>query len=241
MNQAGDIDRLRALAVFTRKFSAMVEAGIRYLTCMRVLAEEAPAPYSEFCRSIPRVWEEDEYLPLSSAMEAAPDLFSTFYVKTIRWGEVGGIPDEPLSHLADLLEMPWRLPRAPGYIGEWAPLLLPVGAGFGDWCELSPRQRTMLLMLCCRTMGAMLSVGVPIILAGDVMAELLPANQREQFRVAYEPGLSGGKRASEVLEELGFAGPFISRMFRIGEEAGNLDVVLEKLAVCYEKQIGLEA
>ena len=42
---------------------------------------------------------------------------------------------------------------------------------------------------------------------------------------------------SETLEDLGFISPFLARMIRIGEESGNLDVVLEKAAVCYEREL----
>jgi hypothetical protein len=98
----------------------------------------------------------------------------------------------------------------------------------------------MLMMFCCRTLGMLLSAGVPLLHAVHVTAELLPANQQEAVCASFDSHIRSGRRIGEALQSIGVTSTFLLQMISIGEEAGRLDATLEKAAQCYEKQLELE-
>ncbi|HZO88282.1 MAG TPA: type II secretion system F family protein [Chthonomonadaceae bacterium] len=95
-------DSALALALFTRQFSTLVDAGLSLVRIMTILEQDAPPPFAAYATELREKLQEG--YPLSRIMGERPDLFSGFYVKMIRVGEIGGILEESLNYLADLLE-----------------------------------------------------------------------------------------------------------------------------------------
>ncbi len=238
-----ETSRVRALAVFTYQMSAMIDVGIRLANIMITLSKDAPAPYDEFCRHVPARWEQDDRLPFSAIMEDRPELFPEFYIKTVKCGEYGGVLELSYGALAEIFETLLRLWTARGCPAAWIDLLLlPATSGKHQWAELDSTERKLVLYLFCKTLGAMLSSGVPIVTAGEIAAEFLPFKEREYFASGLMEALRPGGRLSLFLEEVGFAPPFLVRMVSIGEEAkeagaGTLDAVLEKCALVYQREL----
>lgn len=90
-------------AVFSRQFSAMVNAGVGIVRCLSVMAEQATNP--KLRKILHAVGGEvQQGVSLSDAMRKHPQAFDQLYVSMIEAGEAGGILDEVLNRLAKLLE-----------------------------------------------------------------------------------------------------------------------------------------
>ena len=91
------------LVLFTRQMATLFRAGIPLVGILGSLAEQMENPRM---RKVVEKMRQDieDGLSLSEAMERHPSVFSDLYVSMIRAGEEGGIMDEILHRLADLLE-----------------------------------------------------------------------------------------------------------------------------------------
>lgn len=92
-----------AMAMYCRQLATLVDVGIPLLEALRILARRGSnkrlASVSGYLAR--RV---EEGVPLSVAMADHPSVFSPMFVGVVRAGEAGGILDESLRRLADLLE-----------------------------------------------------------------------------------------------------------------------------------------
>jgi type II secretory pathway component PulF len=231
-------DRWLALVLFTRQFSTMVDAGISLVRCLQILEQNAAPPYDEAARVIRSQVEEGHIL--SSLMAALPDQFTPFYVKMVRVGEVGGILEESLRYLADILEDAWSLSRQSRQVNRIAWLFFrtsqhPKYPPPEDWCELKNSQHTFLLMLFCRSLGMMLSAGVPPKMALEVASDLLPATQREAVRAVAQGDLT--ENVAGKLAAIGFLPSLVTQLMEAGESDGAFDQKMEKAALVYEREL----
>lgn len=91
------------LAIFSRQFATMINAGLSLLRSLDILADQTPnATFSGVIREIKTSVEKG--MSLSEAMQRHPKVFDRLYVAMIRAGEVGGVLDATLIRLADTLE-----------------------------------------------------------------------------------------------------------------------------------------
>lgn len=92
-----------AMAMYCRQLATLVDVGIPLLEALRILARRGSnRRLADVSGDLARRVEEG--LPLSSAMEEHRDVFSSMFIGVVRAGEAGGILDESLRRLADLLE-----------------------------------------------------------------------------------------------------------------------------------------
>ncbi|MGK7902879.1 MAG: type II secretion system F family protein [Hormoscilla sp.] len=99
---------VKDVAVFSRQFAAMVNAGVGMVRCLGVLTEECENP--KLKHALKKIsGEVQEGTNLSEAMGKHPTCFSDLYVAMVSAGEVGGVLDEVLNRLAKLLEDAARL------------------------------------------------------------------------------------------------------------------------------------
>ncbi|MBC6472072.1 MAG: type II secretion system F family protein [Hormoscilla sp. GM102CHS1] len=99
---------VKDIAVFSRQFAAMVNAGVGMVRCLGVLTEECEN--HKLKHALKKIsGEVQEGTNLSEAMGKHPACFSDLYVAMISAGEVGGVLDEVLNRLAKLLEDAARL------------------------------------------------------------------------------------------------------------------------------------
>lgn len=91
------------MVLFTRQMATLFNAGIPVLGIFNALEEQIESP--KFKRTVKEVHRDIEGgLSLSEAMGKHPSVFPELYVAMIEAGEAGGIMDELLQRLADLLE-----------------------------------------------------------------------------------------------------------------------------------------
>ncbi len=106
---SGDIMRYfnrpktRDVVIFTRQLSTLIEADIPLAEGIRTLANQSDNPI--FSKMIADISDKIEGgSSLSAAFAEHPKLFTQFYVKLIRAGEISGRLQQSLIYLADYLE-----------------------------------------------------------------------------------------------------------------------------------------
>ncbi len=93
----------KELALFTRQFATLLEAGLPIIKCLETLAEQQKNLYfKEVIKDIKAKVEGGK--SLSEAMSEYPKIFNTLYIQMIKAGEAGGNLDEVLKQLALHLE-----------------------------------------------------------------------------------------------------------------------------------------
>lgn len=95
--------KTRDVVVFTRQLSTLIEADVPLAEGMRTLSHQTDNP--AFARVIADVSDKLEGgMALSAAFATHPKLFSQFYVKLVRSGEISGRLQQSLNYLAEYLE-----------------------------------------------------------------------------------------------------------------------------------------
>ena len=91
------------LAIFTRQFSVMIDAGLPLVQCLDILGKQEP--HKHFSAAILKVREDVESgAALADAMKKHPKTFDALYSNMIAAGEAGGILDTILKRLAVYIE-----------------------------------------------------------------------------------------------------------------------------------------
>jgi len=101
----------KELAVFTRQFSVMIDAGLPLVQCLDILAEQQQnAFFKDVLRQVRQHVEEGS--TLYSALEKHPKVFDGLYSHMVEAGEAGGVLDLILQRLATLIEKVVKLKRS---------------------------------------------------------------------------------------------------------------------------------
>lgn len=101
----------KELAVFTRQFSVMIDAGLPLVQCLDILAEQQQNMYfKEVLRQVRQNVEEGA--TLYQALEKHPKVFDSLYTHMVEAGETGGVLDLILQRLATLIEKVVKLKRS---------------------------------------------------------------------------------------------------------------------------------
>jgi type IV pilus assembly protein PilC len=91
------------LAIFTRQFSVMIDAGLPLVQCLEILGKQEP--HKHFASVILKVREDVESgAALADAMKKHPKTFDALFSNMIAAGEAGGILDTILKRLAVYIE-----------------------------------------------------------------------------------------------------------------------------------------
>lgn len=104
--------RADLLALFSRQFATMTDAGTPILRCLRVLEQQASSrsktkPFGAALVMVRADIENGD--PLSVALARQPDWFDEFYVSMVRAGEASGSLPAVMNRLADATEQSSRL------------------------------------------------------------------------------------------------------------------------------------
>ncbi len=93
----------KSLAVFTRQFSVMIDAGLPLVQCLHILGRQEP--HKGFSATILTTRSDVEGgASLADAMRRQPKSFDALYVNMVAAGEAGGILDTILKRLAVYIE-----------------------------------------------------------------------------------------------------------------------------------------
>jgi type IV pilus assembly protein PilC len=89
----------------------------------------------------------------------------------------------------------------------------------------------------CRTLGTMISSGVPILEALEICARTAGNKVVENAIGGVRDGISAGRTISEPLTEAKVFPEMVCQMISVGEATGALDVMLNKVADFYEEEV----
>ena len=103
--------KAKELAIFTRQFSVMIDAGLPLVQCLEILAGQQENKFFQKVLTGTRSQVEGG-ATLSAAMRSSPKVFDSLYVNMVEAGETGGILDTILQRLSTYIEKNVKLQRA---------------------------------------------------------------------------------------------------------------------------------
>ena len=300
----------KPLAIFTRQFSVMVDAGVALVQCLEMLAKEEPD--KRLAEAINHVRADVEAgSSLTDAMQRQPHAFDALYTHMVAAGEAGGILDVILQRLATYIEKQAKLKSqvrsamiypaavlsvaaiAVGIIlwkviptftllfeGLNAQLPLPtrvvifaskalifaapfLAAGFVGCSWLARRYymtrrgrmqvdsallrmpligkvcRKIAVARFCRTLGTLTTSGVPILDGLDITARTAGNAVIETAIKSVRASIERGETIAGPLKATGVFPSMVSQMIGAGENTGELDTMLSKVADFYEEEVDI--
>jgi type IV pilus assembly protein PilC len=103
--------KAKELAVFTRQFSVMIDAGLPLVSCLDILAQQQQnAFFKDVLNQVRQNVEEGATLAASLAKH--PKVFDNLFTHMVEAGETGGVLDLILQRLATLIEKVVKLKRS---------------------------------------------------------------------------------------------------------------------------------
>ena len=88
-----------------------------------------------------------------------------------------------------------------------------------------------------RTLGTMISSGVPILDGLEIVAKTAGNTTVEKAIYKVKQSISEGKTIAEPLTQSGVFPPMVCQMIAVGEQAGALDTMLNKIADFYDDEV----
>src|SRR5207253_2286283 len=99
------------VAVFTRQFSVMIDAGVPLVQCIELLASTQENPkFKDALKAVQTDVESGN--SLAAAMKMNPKVFDELYTNMVAAGEAGGILDTIFQRLSIYIEKSVKLKRA---------------------------------------------------------------------------------------------------------------------------------
>jgi type IV pilus assembly protein PilC len=101
----------KELAVFTRQFSVMIDAGLPLVQCLEILSTQQENP--GFAKALSAVRSSVESgSTLANGLRLFPKIYDPLYCNMVEAGETGGILDTILQRLSGYIEKAVKLKRA---------------------------------------------------------------------------------------------------------------------------------
>ena len=99
---------IKDLTIFYRQFATMLNAGLTIVKCLNILAEQVEKKL--LAKIVAEVKNDIEAgSTLADAFSKYPKVFSHLYVSMVKAGEIGGVLDEVLNRVANLIEKEYAL------------------------------------------------------------------------------------------------------------------------------------
>ena len=118
----------KELAIFTRQFSVMIDAGLPLVQCLEILAGQQENKVFQKVLTGTRAAVEGG-ATLSASMRQYEKVFDALYVNLVEAGETGGILDTILQRLSTYIEKNVKLKRAVRSALVYPVVVLSVAAG----------------------------------------------------------------------------------------------------------------
>jgi len=100
--------KLRDLTIFYRQFATMVNAGLTLVNSLDILTGQVEnKALADNIKVIK--YDVEAGSTLADAMAKFPQVFSELYISMVRAGEIGGVLDDILNKIADLMEKEFAL------------------------------------------------------------------------------------------------------------------------------------
>jgi type IV pilus assembly protein PilC len=100
--------KAKDLAIFTRQFSVMIDAGLPLVQCLEILgAQQVDKGFQKIIAAVRR--DVEQGATLQTALSKHPKAFNDLYVNMVGAGEAGGILDVILQRLSGYIEKAVKL------------------------------------------------------------------------------------------------------------------------------------
>ena len=106
---------------------------------------------------------------------------------------------------------------------------------------IGPLMRNINLGRFCRILALQYGAGIPVLEALDVSKEVLQDRQLESAVVRMKKQINNGLDLRDAMKELGVFPRRVIGMVGVGERAGGVDLMLEKLAEYYDLDISTQS
>lgn len=300
--------KLKEVAIFSRQFATMVNSGLPILRALSILSEQVSN--KELAKTLVLVRNDVEQgASLSAAMAKFPKAFNDLYIAMVKSGETGGMLDDVLLRLADVLEREVHLRQkiksamtypvavvALVFLIMSAMLLFVVPQFKSIYSQLGgtlPLPTRLLLMASdgvkkywylvivfsfisvflfrrykkteagranldaiklkipifgtlfhktalsrfSSTAGMLLRSGVPILQALDIVADTVNNKVMSRAVVDVQASVREGESIAKPLARHAVFPPMVVQMLAVGEETGQVDTMLDKVAKFYDQEV----
>jgi type IV pilus assembly protein PilC len=300
--------KLKELSIFCRQFATMVNSGLPILRSLAILADQTES--DELAKVVTAVrLDVEQGSSLSLAMAKHPKAFNDLFIAMVKSGEAGGVLDDVLLSLADMIEKEVKLrskiksamtyPVAvlglvilimaamllfvvPQFKSIYAQLdsglplptqiLLSMSDGVKSYWYLvgaaiaafvfafrrykrteagraqidaiklkvpvfgSLFHKTALSRFSS-TLGMLLKSGVPILQALDIVSDTVNNKVVSNAVVATQNSVRQGESIAKPLAKYPVFPGMVVQMLAVGEETGQIDSMLEKVAEFYNSEV----
>ncbi|MBI3648779.1 MAG: type II secretion system F family protein [Actinobacteria bacterium] len=300
--------KMKELSVFCRQFATMVNSGLPILRALAILADQTES--EELAKVIEKVrMDVEQGASLSGAMEKHPKAFNDLFVAMVKSGETGGVLDDVLLRLADMIEkevkLRGKIKSAMTYpvavvclvalimsamlffvvpqfksiyaqLGGTLPLptrvLLMMSDGMKKYWYIvivvsvsltiafkrykktdqgrfqvdavklkvpvfGPLFHKTALSRFSSTLGMLLKSGVPILQALDIVADTVNNKVISRAVVDTQGAVRQGESIARPLAKHPVFPPMVVQMLSVGEETGQIDTMLSKVAEFYNDEV----
>jgi type IV pilus assembly protein PilC len=100
-----------------------------------------------------------------------------------------------------------------------------------------PMLRKVAVAKFTRTLGTLVKSGVPILQAMETVAQTAGNKVIEKAVMSARESIREGERIAEPLKKSGVFPPMVVQMIAVGEETGNMDIMLNKIADFYDQEV----
>lgn len=100
-----------------------------------------------------------------------------------------------------------------------------------------PLLRKVAVAKFTRTLGTLVKSGVPILQAMETVAQTAGNKVIEGAIMAARESIREGERIADPLKRSGVFPPMVIQMISVGEETGNMDIMLHKIADFYDQEV----
>ena len=300
--------KLKEVAIFSRQFATMVNSGLPILRALSILADQVSN--KELAKTLTLVRNDVEQgSSLSVAMAKFPKAFNDLYIAMVKSGETGGMLDDVLLRLADVLErevhLRQKIKSAMTYpvavvalvvlimsamllfvvpqfktiytqLGGTLPLptrvllmasdavkkywyIIIIGTFvfiffFKRYKKTESGRATLdalklkipifgtlfhktALSRFSSTAGMLLRSGVPILQALDIVADTVNNKVMSKAVVDVQASVREGESIAKPLARHAVFPPMVVQMLAVGEETGQVDTMLDKVAKFYDQEV----
>ncbi len=231
----------KTLAVFTRQFSVMIDAGLPLVQCLEILANQQE--HKTFAKILLQVRQDVEAgSTLADAMRRHPKAFDDLFVNMVAAGEAGGILDTILQRLSTYIEKAVKLRSQVRAALIYPIAVISIAAIVVAVILLKAPIIGMILRKIavarfCRTLATLTSSGVPILESLDITARTAGNAIVEDAIYETRRSVEGGKTIVEPLKATNIFPNMVVQMIGVGEQTGALDAMLNKIADFYEDEV----
>src|SRR5205809_699679 len=212
------------LAIYTRQFSTMVDAGLPIAQCLSILSEQSDSKTLRDVTS--RITTEVEGgATLAESFKKYPRVFNDLFVNMLAVGESGGVLDVVLQRLSGYIEKAAKLSSK---VIDAFLLKVPV---------IGMLIRKVAVARFTRTLGTLISSGVPILEGLLITARSAGNRVVEATVMQARAAVTSGRTLSEPLKGSTVFPPMVVHMISVGENTGALDQMLQKIADFYDDEV----